>query len=66
MERVKAGTERMHKTYPFGLTVQGLLERLKKMSKDPLGHMSSQLTSVLIGEPEMNSVQDNLQSLMNP
>jgi len=38
--------------------VQGLLERLAKMPKDPLGHMSSLFAPVLIGAPEMNSVQD--------
>ena len=26
--KTKAGTERIHETYPFGLTVQGLVKRL--------------------------------------
>ena len=37
------------RAYPFGLIVQGLLERFAKMSKDQLGHMSSLFASVLIG-----------------
>ena len=38
--------------------MQGLLERFKKMAEYPLGHMSSLFAPVLIGESEMDSVQD--------
>ena len=38
--------------------MQGLLERSEKMPKDPLGHMSTLFASILIGETEMDSVQD--------
>lgn len=38
--------------------MQGLLKRFEEMAMDPLGHMSSLFASVLIGEPEMDSVQD--------
>ena len=46
--------------------MQGLLERFEKMAEYPLGHMSSLFASVLIGEPEMDSVQDTHENNIVP
>ena len=38
--------------------MQDLLERFQKMAEYPLGHMSTLFASILIREPEMDSVQN--------